>query len=338
MQNFRTTRNIAAIALVAILAACSDKVTAPVASIIVLTPSASGALASIGDTRTLSAAVKSSSQVEIPNAIVTFASSNASVATVTSSGSTATITAVGNGTATVTATSGAASASLEITVAQGLATIALTAATPSLTIGSTSTLTAAARDAKGTVITGVTGYSFTTAKAGTAVVNSAGVVTAIAPGIVAITGSLTRDGVTTTASTNVTVTAPTTGFVAYLNGVNERPNATPVSSTGAAVFTLSGTTLNYVVTFQGLASGPVGLHIHSPAGANVNAGVSVDLLGTQQLPSTGVLTGSFTAASIRTPGVSLDSMLVLIRTGSAYVNVHSMTYPGGEVRGQLGTP
>ncbi len=335
----RTTRFFAFIALAAALAACSsDKVSAPVAAVITLTPSASGALASIGETRTVSAAVKSSSQVAIANAIVTFASSNASVATVTTSGSTATITAVGNGAATITATSGAATATLDITVAQQLATIALTATTPSIAIGSTTTVTAAARDAKGVAIAGVTGYSYTTATAGRAVVSSAGVVTGIAPGTVAITGSLTRDGVTATSSANVTITAPTTGFVAYLNGSNERPNPTPVSSTGSAVFTLSGTTMSYIITYQGLASAPVGLHIHSPSGVNTFAGVSVNLLTTPQLQPTGVLTGSFTAANITTAGVSLDSMLVLIRTGNAYVNVHTSTYGGGEIRGQLGAP
>lgn len=335
----RTSYRIVLVAAVGALAACSsDKATAPVAAVITLTPSASGSLVSIGETRTVSAVVKSSSQVAITDAIITFSSSNASVATVTTSGSTATITAVGNGTATITASSGTASATLDVTVAQKLATIAVTAATPSISIGGTSALTATARDAKGVAISGATGYSFTTATAGTAVVSSAGVVTAIAPGTVAITGSLTRDGVTATSSANVTVTAPTTGFVAYLNGANERPNTTPVSSTGAAVFTLSGTTMSYIVTYQGIASPPTGLHIHSPANANVAAGVSVDLLTTPQTSTTGVLTGSFTASAIRTAGVSLDSMLVLIRTGNAYVNVHSTTYPGGEIRGQLGTP
>jgi len=334
----RTTRSFAILVVAGVLAACSsDKVTAPVAALISLAPSATGSLVSIGETRTVAAAVRSASQVAIPEAIVTFASSNASVATVTTSGSTATITAVGNGTATITATSGAATATLDITVAQRLATIALTAGRPTSAIGDTATLTVAARDARGAAIAGVTGYSYTTATARTAVVSTAGLVTAIAPGTVAITGSLTRDGVTATANASVTVTAPTTGFFTLMNGANERPT-TPVSSTGASVFTLTGTTMNYVITFQGLASGPTGLHIHSPGGTNVNVGVSVDLRGAQRPPDTGVLRGSFTAANIATPGVSLDSMLVLIRTGNAYINVHSTTYPGGEIRGQLGTP
>ncbi len=335
----RISRLLASVATVATLVACSsDKVSAPVAAFVTLTPSASGALSSIGETRTVAAAVTSASQAAVSGATVTFASSNAAVASVTASGNSATITAVGNGTATITATSGTARATLDVIVAQRVASMSLTAPASSIAIGATSTLTASAVDAKGVTIAGISGITYTTASAGTAVVSGTGVVTAIAPGTVVITGSLARDGVTATARATITVAAPTAGFVAYLTGANERPTPSRVTSTGTAVFTLSGTTLNYVVTFQGIASAPTGLHIHSPANADNAAGVSVDLLGTNQLPSTGVLTGSFTAANIRTAGVSLDSMLVLIRSRNAYVNVHSTTFPGGEIRGQLGAP
>jgi len=329
---------VIAVAMTCALVACSDKTTAPVAASIALAPSATGALASIGETRTVAATVTSTSQSVLTDAVVTFVSSNAAVASVVGSGRTATITAVSNGSATITATSGSATATLDVTVAQRLATLTLTPASPSLAIGASATLVPAALDARGQAIAGVTGVSFTTAAARTAVVSATGVVTAIAPGTVALTGSVTRDGATATATANVTVTAPTTGFVALLNGANERPTPVVANSTGAAVFTVNGTSLNYTVTYQGIASPPTGLHIHSPAGVNVAAGISVDLLGTTVLPSTGVLTGTFNAAAIRTAGVSLDSMLVLIRTGNAYVNVHSTTYPGGEIRGQLGTP
>jgi len=335
----RTFCRRATVAAAFLLAACSDKATAPVASTVILTPAASGALASIGETRAITVVVASSNGTPITGSVVTFSSSNTAVATVTGSGSTATVTAVGNGTTTISASVGTTvKGTLDVTVAQKLATLSLPAATPSIAIGATTTLTGSALDAKGVAIAGVSGVTFTTAAARTAVVSSTGVVTAIAPGTVVVTGSLTRDGVTATANTNVTVTAPTTGFLALLNGANERPTMNSATSTGAAVFTVNGTTVNYTVTYQGLASGPTGLHIHSPAGVNGAAGVSIDLLGTAQLPTTGVLTGTFTAAAIRTTGVSLDSMLVLFRTGNAYANVHSTMFPGGEIRGQLATP
>jgi hypothetical protein len=31
----------------------------------------------------------------------------------------------------------------------------------------------------------------------------------------------------------------------------------------------------------------------------------------------------------------MDSLLVLMRTGNAYVNVHTSAYPSGELRGQI---
>mgnify|MGYP006149350299 CR=1 FL=1 len=38
---------------------------------------------------------------------------------------------------------------------------------------------------------------------------------------------------------------------------------------------------------------------------------------------------------IASAGVSYDSMLSLIRNGNAYVNIHTVARPAGEVRGQI---
>ncbi len=398
--------------------------TAPVAASITLTPSSTAALASIGETRTISALVRDASQSALANASVTYASSSAAVATVSGSGTTATVTAVGDGAVTITATSGAATASVSFTVAQKMATVALTPATPSLPIGGTVALQPSARDARGNAIAGATGFTFTTASAGTAIVSSTGGVTAIAPGSTTVTASLTRDGISAsgsaavavtgpaggaptadvgvsgltfvapsvtvavggtvtwtfgpvthnvtfgtagaptnisnTASTTASRTFPTAGTFAYqctlhsgmtgsvivqvpglmalLNGANERPTPNSSTGSGAAALIVNGTTINYTVAYQGITGPPTGLHIHSPGGVNAAVGVTVDLLTTPLTATSGVLTGSFTAANIRTAGVSLDSLLVLLRNGNAYVNVHSTTFPGGEIRGQVGVP
>ena len=134
----------------------------------------------------------------------------------------------------------------------------------------------------------------------------------------------------------VIVQAP--GFLALLNGSSERPTPNNSTGSGAASLIVSGTTVNYTVAYQGITGPPTGLHIHSPGGVNAAVGVSVDLLTTPLTATSGVLTGSFTATNIRTAGVSLDSLITLLRNGNAYVNVHSTTFPGGEIRGQVTVP
>jgi plastocyanin len=140
------------------------------------------------------------------------------------------------------------------------------------------------------------------------------------------------------AGMNGTVVVAPPSFMALLNGPNERPTPTTSTGTGAAAITLNGTTVNYTVAYQGITGAPTGLHIHSPGGINAAAGISVDLLTTPQTTTAGVLTGTFNSANIRTAGVSLDSLLTLLRNGNAYVNIHSSTFPGGEIRGQVGAP
>ena len=80
------------------------------------------------------------------------------------------------------------------------------------------------------------------------------------------------------------------------------------------------------------------VHIHGPAAADANAGVLVGLCNSGSAPAcaAGTVDGvlaSGTAGSVS--GVSFDSLLVLLRNGNAYVNVHTTANPGGEIRGQI---
>jgi plastocyanin len=137
-----------------------------------------------------------------------------------------------------------------------------------------------------------------------------------------------------------TVNVVASALFTQMNGANERPNAVNTMANGAAVFTRSGSTMTYVVTYQGIASNPTGMHIHAPAGPNGTAGIIVDLMRTPLTGTSGVLTGSFSATDIRgiagQPPISLDSLSTILRNGQGYVNVHSSQFPAGEIRGQLG--
>ncbi len=253
LRSCTMTTMIAVTALLGSGCGSSDGGTAvAVAASIVLTPSSTTSIASIGDTRTVTAVVKDANAATLPNASVTWASSNPAVLTVVGSGSSATVTSTGNGSATITATSGAASANVSLTVAQVFASVGLTAAAPSIGIGATSALTASARDAKGAAIAGTTGFTFSTGTATVAIVSAAGVVTGIAPGSATITGSLTKDGVTSTGTAAVTVVAPasspTTASIAATTGLQFTPASATIAVGGTATWAIAGTA--HTVTFS----------------------------------------------------------------------------------------
>jgi hypothetical protein len=126
-----------------------------------------------------------------------------------------------------------------------------------------------------------------------------------------------------------------TVFAALLSGANEVPPRATAAS-GAAGFNLEGGTVTYSIEVHGLPN-VIGAHIHSGA-AGVNGPIRVRFLDapvTAPLSAgNGVLIeGSFTAANVT--GVTFDQLIEQMRAGNAYVNVHSPTYPGGEIRGQL---
>ena len=121
-------------------------------------------------------------------------------------------------------------------------------------------------------------------------------------------------------------------FRATLSGANEVP-ARETGGSGSAGFTLDGDTVFFAVEVSQMDQITMA-HIHSQV-AGQNGPVRVDLFipGSATGPVNGRLVeSSFTAANVR--GVTFDELLQQMRTGAAYVNVHTTRYPGGEIRGQ----
>lgn len=117
-------------------------------------------------------------------------------------------------------------------------------------------------------------------------------------------------------------------FTVTLTGAAERPTPVTTSATGGGTLTLSGSSLSYNITYSGLSgTGLSGQHIHGDANTTTTAGVLFTLLGGVANSTSGTLAGTITGL---TAGqiTSLQSQLW-------YVNVHSGTFPGGEIRGQI---
>jgi CHRD domain len=109
-------------------------------------------------------------------------------------------------------------------------------------------------------------------------------------------------------------------------------------------------TITFALAYTNLSSPVVQAHIHFGA-SKTNGGVMVFLCGGAKpaCPASGPVTGTITAADVSVlPVTSADSvipqgiqpadlagMLEAIRTGNAYVNVHTENFPKGEIRGQI---
>lgn len=114
--------------------------------------------------------------------------------------------------------------------------------------------------------------------------------------------------------------SPEMDVMATLSGASEVP-ANPSTASGKAVGTFNDDTkeLELTITYQGLT--PTAWHIHKAA-AGSNGSVVHDFGNTFMSPF--VFKKSLTAEQ------EAD-----LKAGLYYVNIHSATYKGGEIRGQL---
>ncbi len=123
-----------------------------------------------------------------------------------------------------------------------------------------------------------------------------------------------------------TVAAKAEIFTAYLTGAQEVP-AVATSGTGYARINVneSAGTLTFTVVFNGMTSAQTLSHIHAPAAIGATTGVAINF-GT-----VGGTSGTISGSASITP-----TQLAQLRAHLGYVNVHSVNFPNGELRGQLG--
>jgi hypothetical protein len=130
-----------------------------------------------------------------------------------------------------------------------------------------------------------------------------------------------------------------TRYVATLMGKKEVPPVvTKAKGSAKFVLTLDGAGLKYAIKESGIDN-PTAAHIHSGA-PGTNAPVVAVLY-----PATGIESpkenilakGTITSADLVGPlkGKTIADLLDMIRSGNAYVNVHSKTHPDGVIRGWI---
>jgi hypothetical protein len=151
------------------------------------------------------------------------------------------------------------------------------------------------------------------------------------------------------AQTTTTASARLGGgsYKAHLTGDQEVPSnplAPPVvtNATGQINLKLSadGTELYYKLIVANIESVRFA-HLHQAA-VGANGPVVVDLFMPMPLipvisPQGVLAEGVITAASLKGPlaGKTLADLVAAIEAGNIYANVHSIKYPGGELRGQV---
>jgi hypothetical protein len=113
-----------------------------------------------------------------------------------------------------------------------------------------------------------------------------------------------------------------------LAGAAARPSPNPTAAVGVAVISIEGDTLALDIAYQNLSATATAAHIHGPASIEQTAGPMINLAPYHQ--------GDFATQGMFTGSVELTAnQKNNILSGLSYINIHSSTYPGGEIRGQI---
>jgi len=134
---------------------------------------------------------------------------------------------------------------------------------------------------------------------------------------------------------------------AKLIGWDETPSSISTVAKGKfrAEIDRDGDSIEYKLSYEGIEGGTAfAAHIHLGQ-RHTSGGVSAFLCGGGDKPvcpaTAGTVEGTIDAADVVGPAAQgilagqLNELVRAIRAGATYVNVHSTTFPGGEIRGQV---
>ena len=129
------------------------------------------------------------------------------------------------------------------------------------------------------------------------------------------------------------------GYITVLNGKNEVPSHSDVTATGMSGFIVNSgnSKVWYQIEGEGL-KGVTQAHIHSGKASENGPVVATLFKGSKDTVNGALVQGSITADKLEGPlkGKSISDLVSLIDKSSAYVNVHTQSFPDGEIRGQIG--
>jgi hypothetical protein len=115
-------------------------------------------------------------------------------------------------------------------------------------------------------------------------------------------------------------------YTASLQPDQEVPQvASTATGFGRVVLDELAGSISYTVVFSGLSSAQTAAHIHSAA-IGANAGVSINF---------GTVPGSVTGGTLTGTAAITPTQITALRSNGMYINVHSVNFGGGEIRGQL---
>lgn len=140
-------------------------------------------------------------------------------------------------------------------------------------------------------------------------------------------------------------------FHASLQGYQEVPSvSTRADGEFGAESAGDWNSIEYQLSYTDLQGTVLQAHIHFATGA-VNGPIVVWLCGTtsnpgpagtQTCPQSGTVTGTITSANVlaspstqQLPAGAIGQIISAMQAGAAYVNVHTSSSPGGEIRGQI---
>jgi hypothetical protein len=131
-------------------------------------------------------------------------------------------------------------------------------------------------------------------------------------------------------------TEPATSFTATLTGAQEVPAVTTTAS-GSATCSGDGTGFSCTVTYAGLSGAPTSAHIHvGNAGTAATGNIRINLCGAGTAPACPTTaSGTITSGAQLPTSGTYAALLTSMQGFGAYVNVHTATNAGGEIRGQI---
>jgi hypothetical protein len=149
----------------------------------------------------------------------------------------------------------------------------------------------------------------------------------------------------------VSVRAAVFQYSVTLDGPSE-PTASPGTGSGLVTYDDAAHTLALQLTFSGLLGPTTASHIHAPTAAPFTgtAGVATttpyftgfpigvtsgSFANTLDLTSASSYNSSYITANGGTPATAEVALAAAMASGKAYWNVHTQTFPGGEIRGFL---